>query len=421
MADLASLESGSSLFAESAKAKLDRLSGELGALAQRYDIVAANPPYMGSSNMNKWLCAWVKDHYPNSYRDLCTCFIDRGGLLSSENGLIACITSDTCMYLSSFEVFRKSIIEQLTITAFIDTRGTNAHPDVFDANAGWVLTNASHPRYCGAYAKLNQPIGEKRARLLEAIANPDCGWFYRRCAADFKDIPGSPIAYWASEAMLRAFDKGSNLKDIGYPRVGIQTGCNERFLRMWWEVSRSNSKYDSENVESSIISKSRWFPYNKGGEYRKWYGNNEFVINWFNDGEEVIGMAADDGRKVMTLPSSIKFRPAVTWSKISSGSIAFRYKPCGHLFDVAGTSIFGDETKLEYLQGLCNSSVILGIAQLLSPTLNFEVGQISTYPVIDSLENRDHVCSLVLDEREVSKRDYDSFETSWDFKRHPLV
>ena len=151
------------------------------------------------------------------------------------------------------------------------------------------------------------------------------------------------------------------------------------------------------------------------------YGNNDYVIDWFDNGRSIIGNAEKDGRKVMNLPDEVKFLPSVTWSKISSGNIAFRYKPCGHLFDVAGTSIFASAADLKYLQGACNSSVLFEVASMLSPTLNFEVGQIATYPIIEDGAHRDEVISLVDNVRAESKSDWDSFETSWDFKRHPLV
>ena len=258
-------------------------------------------------------------------------------------------------------------------------------------------------------------------KTLEAIQNPDCGWFYRANASTFHDIPGSPIAYWASEAVRTAFKQNKPLDSIGHPRVGIQTGENARFLRLWWETEANRSQYCCTSVNDCISSRATWFPYNKGGEYRKWYGNNDYVINWFNDGESIIRGAESDGRKVMNLPTPVKFLPSVTWSKISSGNIAFRYKPAGHLFDVAGTSIFADDEKLAYLQGAVNSSVILHIASLLSPTLNFEVGQIATYPILDSDRLEPLVNKLVKDNRSLSRADWDTQEASWDFKRNSLI
>ena len=262
----------------------------------------------------------------------------------------------------------------------------------------------------------------KLLRLLEALSNPECGWLYRCQASRFASVPGNPIVYWASEATVNTFTKGVPISSIGEPRVGLQTGKNDLFVRQWWEVSLSREWFECPSVEDSIKSGKKWFPYNKGGEYRKWYGNNDCVVNWENDGEEIRSFANNQGKQ-LSRPQNTQcyFKPAITWSKISSGSIAFRYKPQGHVFDVAGTSIFSNERSLKYLHGACNSSVILQIASMLSPTLNFEVGQIAAYPVITTDKYEDSICDIVDELRFLSKTDWDAFETSWDFERHPLV
>ena len=259
----------------------------------------------------------------------------------------------------------------------------------------------------------------KRLKLLAAIQNPDCGWFYRRGADTFKQIPGIPIAYWASDALLDAFGNAKQLSEYGKPRQGLATGENARFVREWWEVDDCKSVYSCGSIQESIESACKWFPYNKGGDFRKWYGNNSSVVNWENDGQEIRNYKDQNGR-LLSRPQNTNcfFSPSITWSKISSGSIAFRFKPAGHIFDVAGTSVFSDEESLKYLQGACNSSVIMRVASMLSPTLNFEVGQIATYPIIQNEEQEPLVNDMVDSCRELSKTDWDSFETSWDFKRN---
>ena len=419
--NLASLAGEETIFGGSAAEKLKRLQAELEPLSRRYDVVVANPPYMGSSNMNGWLSGWTKKRYKEVCKDLCTCFIKRGFNLSDNRGYEALITSDTCMYISSFEKMRKEVIKRTSIVCFIDTRGTNAHPDVFDANAGWVLWNHPGANITGSYFKLNHPIPEKSQRLLEALANPDCGWFYRCSERMYSDIPGTPIVYWASKAITSAFKKGLSISSIGQPRQGLATGENAR-LRQWWEVSLDREWFDCPSVEESVKSGLKWFPYNKGGEYRKWYGNNDCVVNWENDGYEIRNFVDAAGRQLSRPQNtSCYFKPCITWSKISSGSIAFRYKPAGHVFDVAGTSIFAEHGRLAYLHGTCNSSVILEIASMLSPTLNFEVGQIAAYPIIIDEDKEEIVENLVDENRLLSKADWDSFESSWDYVRNPLI
>lgn len=404
------------LFGSSSREKLQRALSTCETLARRHDCVVANPPYMGSSSFGPFMSRWVKKSYPDVKSDLCTCFIERNLSLAKVGGFASLVTSDTCMYLSSFVAMRTSLVENNTILTFVDTRGTNAHPDVFDANAIWVLRHGWLKGYEGSYFKLNHRIPEKAGALLEAIRNPDCGWFYRRDAETFKQIPGTPIAYWASDALLDAFANAKQLNEFGKPRQGLATGENARFVREWWEVDDQKSSYSCCSLEESVSSACKWFPYNKGGDFRKWYGNNECVINWENDGNSV----REYSGSVIRNPDCY-FRPSITWSKISSGSIAFRFKPAGHVFDVAGTSVFSDAASLKYLQGACNSSVIMRVASMLSPTLNFEVGQIATYPIIQNEELEPSVDATVDSCRELSKEDWDSFEISWDFKRHPLV
>lgn len=404
------------LFASVTKTKLESAAAICEKLSRRFACTVANPPYMGSSSFNPFMSKWIKKNYPDVKSDLCTCFIERNLSLAKVGGFASLVTSDTCMYLSSFVAMRTSLIDDNTILTFVDTRGTNAHPDVFDANAIWVLRHGRLDGYEGSYFKLNHRIPEKAGALLEAIRNPDCGWFYRRDADTFKQIPGTPIAYWASDALLDAFGNAKQLSEYGKPRQGLATGENARFVREWWEVDGCKSIYSCGSIQESIESACKWFPYNKGGDFRKWYGNNECVINWESNGHLVREFAGS----VIRNPDCF-FMPSITWSKISSGSIAFRFKPAGHVFDVAGTSVFGDQKSLKYLQGACNSSVIMRVASMLSPTLNFEVGQIATYPIIQNDEQEPLVNDMVDSCRELSKTDWDSFETSWDFIRHPLV
>lgn len=196
----------------------------------------------------------------------------------------------------------------------------------------------------------------------------------------------------------------------------MATGKNDLFVREWWEVSREESNFTCESIQGSVESGCKWFPYNKGGDFRKWYGNNECVIDWKDDGAAVRNFNGS----VIRNPDCY-FKPSITWSKISSGLIAFRYKPAGHVFDVAGTSVFASNDELKYLQGACNSSTIMLVAPMLSPTLNFEVGQIATYPILDAGDRKQPVLNKVEANRDLSKSDWDSFETSWDFKRHPLL
>ena len=387
------------------------------ALSRRFDVVVANPPYMGSSSFNPFVAKWIKKHYPDSCRDLFSAFIERISRFSDEHGEVGIMCPFVWMFIGSYEKLRNYIIDEKTLTSLIQLEYSG-----FAGATVPICTFTFHNRhiagYEGSYVRLSDFVGaaNQAPKALEAIQNPDCGWFHRADASTFHDIPGSPIAYWASEAVHEAFKNGDQLQYVGKPRQGLATGENAQFVRCWWEPSHSNEKFDCASIEDSVASRCRWFPYNKGGDYRKWYGNNEYVIDWELDGQRIRQFKGS----VIRNPNTY-FLPSITWSKISSGSIAFRYKPAGHIYDVAGTSIFASAEELEYLQGAVNSSVISKIAQMLSPTLNFEVGQIATYPIIKSEELSNQVYSLVRTLRQNSKTDYDSQETSWDFKRSPLL
>ena len=405
------------LFGSSSRERLQRALETCETLARRHDCVVANPPYMGSSSFGPFMSRWVKKSYPDVKSDLCTCFIERGFSLAKDRGYEAMITASSWMFISSFEAMRKRIVSDKKICSLIQ-QSTHGYAGVTVPTCMFVIESGDTRSKVGSYIRLFDFDRPKlqQPKALEAIRNPDCGWFYRRDAETFKQIPGTPIAYWASDALLDAFANAKQLNEYGKPRQGLATGENARFVREWWEVDDQASSYSCQSVQESVSSACKWFPYNKGGDFRKWYGNNECVINWENDGHSV----REYPGSVIRNPDYY-FRSSITWSKISSGSIAFRFKPTGHVFDVAGTSVFSDADSLKYLQGACNSSVIMRVASMLSPTLNFEVGQIATYPIIQNEELEPSVNATVESCRELSKTDWDSLETSWDFKRHPLL
>ena len=405
------------LFGSSSKERLQRALDACEVLSRRHDCVVANPPYMGSSSFGPFMSRWVKKNYPDVKSDLCTCFIERGFSLAKDRGYEAMITASSWMFISSFEAMRKRIVSDKKICSLIQ-QSTHGYAGVTVPTCMFVIESGDTRSKVGSYIRLFDFDRPKlqQPKALEAIRNPDCGWFYRRDAETFKQIPGTPIAYWASDALLDAFANAKQLNEYGKPRQGLATGENARFVREWWEVDDQASSYSCQSVQESVSSACKWFPYNKGGDFRKWYGNNECVINWENDGHSV----REYPGSVIRNPDYY-FRSSITWSKISSGSIAFRFKPTGHVFDVAGTSVFSDADSLKYLQGACNSSVIMRVASMLSPTLNFEVGQIATYPIIQNEELEPSVNATVESCRELSKTDWDSLETSWDFKRHPLL
>lgn len=408
------------LFGSSSRERLRRALDTCEVLSRRHDCVVANPPYMGSSSFGPFMSRWVKKSYPDVKSDLCTCFIERGFSLAKDRGYEAMITMQSWMFLGSFEKMRSSLIEDKSILSML-----HLGPRAFDAIGGEVVNVTADVVYngraaCeGAYVRLVDINGSeaKRQKALEAIRNPDCGWFYRRDAETFRQIPGTPIAYWASEVTYEAFSANEKIREHAWGCNGMTTGENDRFLRLWFEVGSSSSEYCSSSAAEAKRSGATWFPYNKGGDFRKWYGNEEWVIDWKDDGKR----ARDYGHLV---PRSQKymFLPEITWSKISSGKAAFRYKDKGHLFDVAGLCLFPNEEKADLsLLAFCNSSVAQSFLSFLCPTLNFEVGGVCSMPFIDLNSARGEVDCLASDCISDSLTDYNSFEISCDFKRHPLV
>ena len=253
-------------------------------------------------------------------------------------------------------------------------------------------------------------------KALEAIKNPDCGWFYRRDAETFRQIPGAPIAYWASENAFDAFSAGSLLRDVGLPRQGLATGENDRFLRAWWEVPHLLFKSDCGSLADASECGKKWFPYNKGGDFRRWYGNYHYVIAFDSENR---GILSNQGNH---LPSrQLYFRPSITWSLISSSVSAFRYRKPGSLFDVAGMSMFPGEEYFKKVIALCNSSVTSAFLSFIAPTINYQAGDIAKIPYFFDEDYDSTVDEIVDICIAASMADYDSFETSWDFKRHPLL
>lgn len=396
------------LFADATLAKLKDMQQLCGELSRTFDTVIANPPYMGSSNMGPWLAKWTAKHHPDAKRDLCTCFLERGFTLANEAGYSAMVTSSTCMFLSSFEKMRTKILDESTIVSLIDTSGSNNHPDVFDANAGWIIWNAQDAAIKGAYFRLNQRIGEKDAALQEAVANPDCGWFYRRSAQDFKSIPGTPIAYWASEHFVDNFDNGESIDGISdFTASQNKTADNNRFLRKWWEVGLNR-----------VGKTKKWIVYSKGGDYRKWYGNLDLVVDWSPEARSFY-----EGNPTSNLlKESYWFQEGISYTMLTSGRPNFRFFPSIGSFDMGGPVICGLGNKLKMVLGFLNSSVVALYLAVFNPTLNLQAKDIKHLPLaVMSDEEIMKVERLVSCCVRLSKKDFNLDEQSAEYSCHPLV
>ncbi len=382
-------------------------------LSQKYDVVCTNPPYMGGSGMNAKLSEFVKSKFPDSKSDLFACFIEKCGQLAKPHGFYAMITQHAFMFLSSYENLRKKLMQKTTVNmAHLGARAFDEIGGEVVQTTAFVMTGHIKD-YKGTYARLVDTVGENEKRDLFLSGD-------KRFAAkqeNFSKIPGSPVAYWVSENFIRAFENGRLLGEIASSKQGIATADNNRFLREWYEVNVEKILFDCSTHEESKTSPAKWYPYNKGGEFRKWYGNNDYVVNWQYDGAELRNF-----KKSVIRNPNFYFMPCFSWSLISSSMAAFRYKPKGHIFDVAGMSCFSND-KLHYLLALCNSSCAMKVLEVIAPTINYQCGDIANIPVIipDSDEVENHVKELVKDNIDSCKTDWDYYEVSWDFEKHPLI
>lgn len=406
------------LFAATAKTKLESAAAICEKLSRRFTCTVANPPYMGSSSFNPFMSKWIKKNYPDVKSDLCTCFIERGFNLVEDKGYAAMVTMQSWMFLGSFEKMRSSIIEGKTIVSM-----AHLGPRAFDAIGGEVVNVTAdviyngRAAYEGAYVRLVDINGSeaKRLKLLEAIRDPDCGWFYRRDADIFKQIPGAPIAYWAGGGILSAFKSNPAVGTRASLQAGITTGNNDLFIRAWWEVQLS--KFDREcSSINEVQTTTCWYPCNKGGSYRKWYGNRDNVMNFSVTGQ--LEMKKQSGFRSVSLDD--QFRPSISWSDVTSDRNSFRVNGGHSLFEHAGSCAFIADDNLLPLIAYLNSSAASVMLRMINPTLNCNAGVVSRLPLL-GLGEEGRISSMAELAIELSKTDWDSFETSWDFKRHPLL
>ena len=345
--------------------------------------------------------------YKHALRDMC-----------KKNGFVSFITTTSWMFLSSFEKLRSFVLAGYDFESLVDF-GT----ELFEGKVGhnpivaWV-NRKSHTDHAMTGIRIVDDCYTRRDEKELEFFNKR-NYHYPK-QSNFSKIPGSPVAYWVSSTTLQTFAYPS-IGQIARPRQGLATGCNDIFIRLWHEVNEEKVNYMAENLDSAVKSQKKWFPYNKGGDYRRWYGNNEYLVNWERDGFEIRHFVDEKG-KLRSRPQNTQyyFHRCISWSLISSGRVAFRYKPDGHIFDVSGMSCF-TEANLLYLLGLCNTPVVDEFLSIFSPTINFQAGDIANIPVAIEVDKIEDVEKVVSENIQVSKKDWDSYETSWDFTRNPLV
>lgn len=389
-------------------------------LSQKYAAVCTNPPYLNKYNSR--LKTFVNKYYKDYAGDLFSVFIYRNFGFCKPNGYTGFMTPFVWMFIKTYEKLRQYIISNKSIVTLIQME-YSAFEEATVPICTFVLQNchSKEPSLCFRLADFKGGMQMQNKKVLEAIANPECGYFYQAQQANFSKIPGSPIAYWVSNSTLKVYLNGLLLKKIAMPRTGMTTGNNEKFLRRWFEPSIKRIKFDAKNSDESISSNKKWFPYCKGGGFKRWYGFNEFIINWENNGKTIKNNIKDNGKKVASIRSEeLYFKSLITWSAVTSGIFSCRLCAGGALFDSGGSSLFVTKKQF-FLLALLNSVVAQNLLNISNATINYQPGDIGNIPVIFDDDQNQKIEDITKENINLSKSDWDSFETSWDFKRHPLL
>ena len=382
------------------------------ALAQKYDVSVTNPPYMGSGNMGAKLLKYVKAYYPETSSDMSTVFMEKCNKFTKVNGFISMINIPVWMYLSSYVDFRARLLTSTTVSSLLYF-GRGVFGSDFGTTA-FVILNSYIKQYIGLYKKLFERKVEVEPLEVKERKFFDDDGVYVNKQDNFWKVSGNPYAYNMTPNMQRTFEVGKIIDSIASPRQGMATGNNDKFLRLWYEVCREDMVADCSSVEAFHETGKLYAPYNKGGAYRKWYGNQDYVIKFNKQNYDILATVGNH------LPSrQYYFNHSLTWSKVTMGGFSMRYMPDGFVFDVSGCSLFASDTLLYPLLGFLNSKIAAVYFGFFSPTVNYEVGNIKAMPFIR--QNEEVLTEIVQENIKMAKCDWDAYETSWNYKRHPLI
>ena len=389
-------------------------------LAKKYNVVVTNPPYMGSSSMGANLSKTVKKDYPDSKSDLFAVFIERCGQMTERNGYQAMITQHAWMFLSSFEKLRTKLLAvDIVNMAHLGARAFEEIGGEVVQTTSFIIRRTHVTDYTGEYCRLTEPTSQQGKEDMFLSGENR----YAAVQSNFSKIPGSPVAYWVSHSLISVFANSHPVSDVSKGKSGQNTGDNNRFLRLWNEVNCSDIGFCLPDGYDGIAYK--WIPYNKGGEYRRWYGNYNYVVNWKNDGSDIKAYAVkrNGGKHWSRYIQNLDclYKEGITWSIITSGMFSMRYLPKGFICDYAGCAIFPNHEINSYLLGLFNTKMVELVLKMINPTINCQPGNVGSVPFVFSPSDKNKVDTTVQHLIEYSKLDWDSYESSWDFKRNPLV
>lgn len=393
-------------------------------LSQKYDVVVTNPPYMGSKKMNAKLSRFIKKNYVNYKSDLFSAFVVHCSEMTKKTGYCGFLTPYVWMFIKNYEKMRNYLYKHTTIESLIQFEYSSFKEATVPV-CTFVFQN-QHIHKNGCYVRLVDFRGGmeiQRQKTLEAIKNHDCGYYYEQSTDDFSKIPGSPVAYWVSDKLLTTFANNKKLGDIAQPCAGLATGNNNIFQRYWYEISYGNIGFGVKDVSETEYRNEKWYPCNSGGDFRKWYTNNFIIVNWQHNGEEIKNFRNPAGKLAARPQNTAKyFKEGLTWNKLSSAKFGVRYKAPGFIFDDTSRSAFPHDLELlPYYIGILSSKIAFSYLQILNPTMSFTNGDLIRIPIVVDDNNKDTVIELVKDNINLSQQDWDAYETSWDFKYHPLI
>lgn len=393
-----------------------QLTKQAEIMSNKYAVVCTNPPYM--NKLEGQLKKFVVDNYREYSGDLFSVFIYRNFGYCKQNGYSAFMTPFVWMFIKTYEALRRYIINSKNITSLIQME-YSAFEEATVPICSFVLKNGRKTQnsLCFRLSDFKGGMEVQKQKVLEALADKDCGYFYEIDQFNFSKVPGSPVAFWISEKLLSIFSEAKSLGFYGEPKVGLQTGDTNYFLRYWHEVT--NDKIYFANSKKELC---KWVPICKGGEYRRWYGNNEYIVNWENDGLEIKNFKDKNG-KLKSRPQNIDFyfRKGITWNLISSSNFAVRCYPAGMIFDVSSNAFFCHDDLYLYIAAILNSKIMYMLSKVLNPTINFSAGVIANLPILIDEKSISKINVIVDNNIEIEKKDWNAYENSWDFKKYPLI
>jgi hypothetical protein len=407
------------LYAKAAAHDLRPLVAQAQVLGMQFDSVVGNPPYMGGKWMNQKLRDWLNSMYKNHSADIYSAFVKRAELSCLSGGTIAMVTMQNWLFSSSFETMRVEMLNRQTLNSMVHI-GVNSFPEL-----------NSKVAQASAFSIINKMVSGYVTRYLDlasegksidkqvAFLNSSCEEYFEVSIDKIKEIPGYPIAYWVSDSFRRLFTGGSSISKVAFSKQGLATGENARFIRAWYEVSCEKIGFNCANRDEALNSGKKWFPHLKGGDFRRWYGNHEYVVDWSKDGEEIRSFGLDSGKKLRSRPQSMEFyfKPCLTWSDVTTGKFSSRYVPEGYIFSTVGPALFKKtEEGLVGLLGYTNSVVFQRVLDVSLQGLHYNNGVIGNRPYIP-LDENSKISKIEKELVAIAKEDWDAMELSWDFQK----